>query len=63
MASANGLIISGANLDIFLGPPVVAAVVTHFGNWCYASLVLCGYATVGFLLSVGSRGIEKESRK
>ena len=63
LASANGLIISGANLGIFLGPPVVAAVVTHFGNWCYACLVLCGCSTVGFLLSVGLRGIEKESRK
>jgi len=62
LASANGLIISGANLGIFLGPPVVAAVVTHFGDWYYASLVLCGCATVGFLLSVGLRGIERQSR-
>lgn len=63
LASANGLIVSGANLGIFSGPPVVAAVVTHFGNWCYASLVLCSCAAVGFLLSVGLRGIEKKSGK
>lgn len=63
LASVNGLVISGANLGIFLGPPLVAAAVSHFGNWWYASLVLCGCATLGFLLSVGLRGIENESPK
>jgi len=52
---------SSANLGIFLGPPVVAAVVSYFGNWCYSSLVLCTCAAIGLFLSVALRGVEERS--
>lgn len=63
LATTNGLIIQGANLGQFTGPPVTAAAVQATGSWGIAAFVLAASCVVGLALSVVVRGLERVKRR
>ena len=59
VATSNGILMQGAQIGLLAGPPIVAAVVSHKGDWQIAPWVLAAVALIGVGLSLGLRSLEK----
>jgi MFS family permease len=60
IATANGIVVQGSNLGQMLGPTLVAAAITTFGNWESASTLLVAVALIG--IAAGWAAIRCERR-
>jgi len=59
ISTSNGLLMQGAQLGLLAGPPLLAAAVSHTGNWSVAPWVLVIPATAGILLSIALRNLAR----
>ena len=59
LATTNGLLVQGANLGQFGGPPATAAAVQAVGSWGIAAFVLAASTAVGIALSMVVRRLER----
>lgn len=57
-ATSQGVLMQGVQLGLLIGPPTVAAVVSHFGSWSYAPWVLAPAAGMVVGLALFLRGWE-----
>jgi len=55
-----GLIMQGSNLGQTIGPPAVGALVTAWGSWTAAPMVLCAAAGLAFAFGAALRRLERE---
>ncbi|HOP46020.1 MAG TPA: MFS transporter [Desulfobacteraceae bacterium] len=58
VATSNGILIQGAQFGLLTGPPIVAAAVSHSGDWGIAPWVLAIVALIGVGLSLCLRPLE-----
>jgi MFS family permease len=58
MATTNGVIVQGAAVGQFIGPPAVAAIASAVGGWQWSPLVLAGGAAFGIGLALYLRILE-----
>ena len=59
----HGLVVQLANVGQVLGPPVVAAAVTHFGTWDAALWVMMGCCTAGLAVGLLITRLEAADRR
>jgi CP family cyanate transporter-like MFS transporter len=57
-ATTNGVIVQGAAIGQFIGPPSVAAIASAVGGWQWSPLVLAGGAAFGIGLALYLRTLE-----
>lgn len=58
VSTVSGFIVQGSNTGGLAGPPVMAAIVAHFGGWAGSEWLLVGSAVLGVVLAIGVRHIE-----
>jgi MFS family permease len=58
VATSNGILMQGAQFGLLTGPPIVAAAVSHSGDWGIAPWVLAIVALIGVGLSLCLRPLE-----
>lgn len=59
IATINGVVIQLLNLGSFIGPPVLAALVTQFGGWSQGRWLLLVCGGLGLLLAFCLRSVER----
>lgn len=59
IATVNGLIVQGANLGQFVGPPALAALVAAAGGWQASPWQIAGFAAVGVMLALWIGALER----
>jgi MFS family permease len=63
VATANGLIMQGSNLGQSIGPPSAAALAASTGSWELTPLVLAASGTVGIIVALGVRALERRAKR
>jgi MFS family permease len=59
LGATNGIIVQGANIGSFSGPPALAALVTLLGGWGDGRWLLLGAGLTGALLALALRRVER----
>ena len=59
VATTNGIVMQGSQLGNVLGPPALAMVVSRFGGWQTAPLLLVLIAALGIAFSLGLAALER----
>lgn len=61
IATMNGIVVQLLNIGSFIGPPTLAALVTHFGGWSDGRWLLLAAGCIGLLLALGLRVLERKA--
>jgi MFS family permease len=62
VSTSTGLLVQGTQIGLFIGPPIVAKIVSHYGSWQVVPLIYISFALLGLLAALLIRGVElKES--
>lgn len=59
VGGVSGFIVQGSNIGLLVGPPALGAVVTHFGGWSAAPLLLVPAALLGVAAAAGVARLER----
>jgi MFS family permease len=59
VGTTNGVIVQGANIGTFAGPPLLAALVGGLGGWQQASWLMPALGCVGIALALTLRAVER----
>ena len=61
IATINGVVIQLLNIGSFIGPPSLAALVMQFGGWSQGRWLLLAAGSIGLLLALGLRQVERKA--
>lgn len=61
IATVNGVVVQLLNIGSFIGPPALAALVSHFGGWGNGRWLLLAAGLVGLALALGLRATERRA--
>ena len=59
IGTSNGILMQGGQVGLLIGPPSVAAFVTHFGGWSSAAWLLAIFAGLGVLVAWKVKVVEE----